>query len=185
MKTDKLQGKVNIRSITLCAVFTALLCIAAPISIPLGSVPITLATFAVYTVGAVLPLKQAILSVALYIFMGAFGLPVFAGYAGGLHVLSGPTGGYIVGYIACVFAEGLILKLKSDKPYMYALAMICGTALLYALGTVWYCLVANASPLTAIPVCVLPFLPLDAVKIIAASVLSFALNSRLRPQQNK
>ena len=161
------------------ALFAGLICIAAPISIPTGAIPITLASLAVYITGAILPLQQALCAVAVYILVGAVGLPVFSNYSGGIQVILGPSGGYISGYLFCVLAEGLFLKLRNDKLIFYILAMLCGTVALYMCGTVWFCISAKVSFFSALSVCVLPFLPLDCIKTVAASALSFAVANRI------
>ncbi|HBY72577.1 MAG TPA: biotin transporter BioY, partial [Lachnospiraceae bacterium] len=78
--------------------FTAVICVLSQISIPTQPIPFTLALFAIFLTGALLPPRAAFLSVFVYLLLGAFGLPVFAGFKGGIHVLTGMTGGYLMAY---------------------------------------------------------------------------------------
>ena len=94
----------------LCGIFAAVTAICSLITIPLGftPVPINLGTLAVFLTGGVLGKKYGTLSMTVYVLLGAAGVPVFSGFRGGLGVLAGPTGGYIIGYIAAVLVIGLL-----------------------------------------------------------------------------
>ena len=99
------QTRSNTASLVLCGLFAALTAICSYITIPLGftPVPINLATLAVFLAGGLLGKKYGTASIAVYVMMGAVGIPVFAGFQGGVGVLAGPTGGFIAGYIAAAF----------------------------------------------------------------------------------
>ena len=85
--------------LTRIAMMTAVLCILAPISIPFGSSAISLSTFALYLMAYILKPKQNIAAVGIYLLLGAAGLPVFAGYLGGISRFVSPNGGYLIGYL--------------------------------------------------------------------------------------
>ena len=104
------KRKITIYQLCVIAMMTALLCVLAPMSVPIGPVPITLATMVIYFMVYVLGPWMGTCSVCLYIFLGAIGLPVFSGFVGGLGKLAGPTGGYIAGYILMAFVGGIIIK---------------------------------------------------------------------------
>lgn len=159
----------------LIGVFAALMCVISPFAVPIGPVSITLATFGVYLSGAVLGSKRGGAAVAVYLMLGFVGLPVFSGFAGGIHRLFSPTGGYLVGYIPCAFIAGIFAE-KFRKPWADVAGMAAGTAVLYVLGTAWFCLVSHTAVIPALMSCVFPFLPGDALKIICAA----ALCARLR-----
>jgi len=164
------------REMTLIAVMAALLCIVGPLSISIGPIPLSLATFAVYLSGAVLGWKKGTAAVAIYLLIGMTGLPVFSGFSGGLQKLAGVTGGYLIGYLPCAWITGLAVPDSNSsapvRPWALPLAMILGTAVLYIIGTAWFML-QTANPLpAALGMCVLPFLPGDAVKIIAATLIA-------------
>lgn len=161
MKTKKL---------VYCGLFSAIICIMALISIPVQPVPINMALFGVLLAGGMLGKKYGTLSVVVYILLGAVGAPVFAGFRGGLAVLAGPTGGYIAGYIIAVFLTGAVCE-KTRKIIYTVPAMIIAVMLCYALGTAWYCFVMKTSVLSALALCVLPFIPGDIVKILIVLII--------------
>ncbi len=168
--------KLNTRDMTLVAVMAALICVAGPLTVAIGPIPLSLATFAIYLAGAVLGAKRGALAVALYLLIGAVGVPVFSGFSGGFQKLAGVTGGYLVGYLPCAWLTGLGAcgaDEKSGKGVWRLPAMMAlGTATLYAVGTAWF-MVQTKTPLgAALGMCVLPFLPGDAVKIAAATLLA-------------
>ena len=188
------------------ALFSGILCVLAPIALPVpGSpVPLSLATFAVYLTGMILGAKQGVLSVLVYLFLGMVGLPVFSGFSGGVGVLLGPTGGYLLGYIPCVLIIGVLAdkkiyrkeKLKTDlindykKPLKttlyYGVAMSVGTILCYLVGTVWFVCVMDGSYsfVQALIVCVVPYPAFDAMKIVAAAAIGVPLRRLLRSRES-
>ena len=164
------------RDITLIAVMAAFLCVAGPLTVPVGPIPLSLATFAVYLAGAVLGWKRGAAAVALYLLIGITGMPVFSGFSGGFQKLAGVTGGYLVGYLFCAAITGLGVgdpreQRKFSVP-MSVVRMVAGTAVLYAFGTAWFVIQTGKTFGAALGLCVLPFLPGDTVKIIASSLIS-------------
>ena len=162
------------RDMTLTAVMAALICIAGPLVVPVGPVPLSLATFAVYLAGAVLGKKRGTIAVGLYLLIGIIGVPVFSGFSGGFQKLAGVTGGYLAGYLPCAFLSGLGAERaeKSGRKWLLPALAAAGTAALYALGTAWFMIQTGNTVGAALGLCVVPFLPGDAVKIIAASLLA-------------
>jgi biotin transport system substrate-specific component len=182
----------NTTYLVLCGLFAALCAICSFITIPLGftPVPINLATLAVFLAGGILGKKYGTISLVVYVLLGAVGIPVFAGFKGGLGVLAGPTGGYIIGYIAAAFLVGFIVDTaisKLDKAsfvkslVINIIAMIIGLAVCYALGTAWFMISTGTGFGAAMVSCVIPFLPGDAMKIALAAILV----AKLRPLLNK
>ena len=200
--------------LALCGLFAALTAICSWISIPLGftPVPVNLGTLAVYLTAGLLGPKYGTISITVWALAGAVGVPVFSGFRGGIGVLAGPTGGYIIGYIVAAFIIGALigvftkamqkpaaaseedhtdregdgLRMQSSKPQnrrlslqllAKAFAMLCGMAACYVLGTCWFMISTNTGLVPALVACVFPFLPGDAIKIIAASLLV----QRLKP----
>ena len=98
------------------ALFSGILCIVAPftIPVPMSPVPLSLATFVVYLAGALLGAKQGTAGVLVYLLLGAVGLPVFSGFSGGIGVLFGPTGGYLMGYLLCAAIVGWLANGKDS-----------------------------------------------------------------------
>ena len=161
------------------AVMTALLCVLAPLSIPIGPIPISLATFVIYLSVYILGWKLGTVSVAIYLLLGMVGLPVFSGYAGGLAKLVGPTGGYLIGYIPMAVTAGLIISATKNK-FVHFAGLVAGTAVLYVFGTAWFCLLTKTAVPTALSLCVFPFIPGDIIKMIAALSIGMIVKPRLQ-----
>ena len=174
-KKEVLRNPI-VKSICLVGVFTALMCVLSPLSIPLDSVSITLATLVIYIIGATFDYKIAVLPVVLYLLLGMAGLPVFSKFQGGIQVLFGPTGGYLFGYIPCVFLISLLISKFPNKKWLYPIAMIIGTVVLYAFGTLWFVLYLKYDIYKALLVCVVPFLPGDTFKIAVACLIGIRLS---------
>lgn len=166
------------RRIVVTALFAALLAALSPLALPVGPIPLTLASFVVYLMGAALPPRLALSAVGVYILLGATGLPVFSGFSGGLAKLFGPTGGFIFGYLPCAALTSLISRRFQSRRGLIV-AVLCGTAALYLCGSLWYHAVTKASPRVVLITCVVPFLPGDALKILAAAAVGPVLKRRL------
>ena len=157
----------------------ALIAICSWISIP-TTVPFTLQTMAVFLVLALFGGKNGFFAVLTYILLGAVGVPVFAGFKGGLGALLGNTGGYILGFLLLAAIYWLMTKLMNDKIYIRAAAMVLGLLVCYAFGTAWFMVLytkANGavSLMSVLGWCVFPFLLPDAVKLAVALVLGTKL----------
>lgn len=166
------------KEMTMIALMTALICVAGPLSISIGPIPITLSNFAVYLAAAVLGAKGGTIAVALYLLIGAVGVPVFSGFSGGLQKLMGVTGGYLVGYIPGAWIGGLAVKpgqTQPDKKWLLPLNLVLGTLVIYILGTAWFMLQTGNNLASAMGLCVLPFLPGDAAKIVATTLLAWPI----------
>ena len=162
------------------ALLAALICVLAPVSLQIGPVPVSLATLAIYLVSSVAGPKRASVAVFVYILLGALGLPVFAGFTGGAQRLVGATGGYIAGYLPCAVLTGIISdRYRHRSALAYPLGMLLGTLSLYLLGTAWCIYSTRSSIAASLAICVLPFLPFDALKIAAVSLLAPRLRSAL------
>lgn len=166
------------------AVMAAVLCILAPLAVPIGPIPITLGVFAVMLTGAMLDWKRACAAVAVYILLGCIGLPVFSGGKGGFAVLAGPTGGYLWSYLpmAAIIA---LMGGRTRANYLAESAWVglgCLISLLacYALGTLQFTLVSGSDWAHALTVCVYPFIPFDLGKLVCASLLGAQVRRRLR-----
>ena len=172
--------KIKISDIAMIGLAAAVLCVLAPVSVPIGPVPISLATFGLYVVSASFGKFKAPIAVLVYIAVGAVGLPVFSGFTGGVAKLIGATGGYIIGYIPCAFLVGLMVDKWEKNFIIYPISMVLGTLVFYTLGTLWYMYVTKSTFVSALTVCVVPFLIFDAVKIIVASIASFSVRKTIK-----
>ena len=162
------------------ALFAAMLAAVAPFSVDVGPVPHTFATFVIYLAAIVLGARRGVLSVLIYILLGGFGLPVFSRFQGGFHVIAGVTGGFIIGYVPLAFAVGIFADKFSGSILAYALGIVIGTILLYTVGVIWFMYLTGNTLVAALAICVLPFLPGDAVKAIAACAIAPKLRKALQ-----
>ena len=161
------------------ALFAALISICAWISIP-TTVPFTLQTFAVCLTAGLLGMKRGTLTIVVYLLLGAIGLPVFAGFQGGLGSLLGTTGGYLIGFLFTALIVGFISDRFGRKLPAVAAAMVVGLAVCYAFGTVWFLLlyIKNTGPVgigTVLSWCVIPFIIPDIIKAAVAALLTSRL----------
>ena len=162
------------------SIFAVLMAICSWISIPMA-VPFTLQTFGVFVAVGILGGKNGTLAVLIYIILGAIGVPVFAGFQGGIGILAGNTGGYILGFLFSALVMWAMEKFFGRKPVVQILSMILGLIVCYAIGTAWFMVVytnhSGAVGLgTVLGWCVIPFIIPDLVKI----ALAFVLSRRLR-----
>lgn len=160
------------RHIALIVLGALLIYLTARISIPVpGSpVPVTGQTFGVLLVGGALGLRRGVASVALYVLIGLVGLPFFAEGRGGVQVIVGATGGYLVGFVLAAALVGRLAELGWDRRIVFALAaMALGNALVYVVGLPWLMVVTKSDLPTAIADGLLPFLVGDALKLLLAA----------------
>ena len=95
-------------------------------------------------------------------------MPVFSGFQGGLAKLAGPTGGYLVGFWLMILVSGLIMELCKRNLLLTVLGMVVGVAVDYVVGTAWFVFQTESTAAHALDVCVFPFIPFDAAKIVIA-----------------
>jgi biotin transport system substrate-specific component len=145
--------------------------VGANIVIPLVPVPITLQTLFVLLAGAAIGGRYGAIGQGLYVFLGAFGLPVFAGGLGGLGVLGGPTGGYLLSFLVVPFVVGAMLRRSRSVPWLL-FSFSVGTAVIFACGVTHLAVIYTRDVSEAIRVGMLPFLPGAALKIVAATSIS-------------
>ena len=168
--TDTLVGQDTLVSNGLLALAGSLLiAILAQIAVPVGPVPISGQTLGVLLVAAVLGPKRGAWAVMMYIAEGAAGLPVFAGGRAGLAVLLGPTGGYLIGFIAAAAVVGTLCRAGMDRrPATTFVTMIVGSAAIYLFGVLWLAQFTGWS--SVLQFGVIPFLFGDALKAAMATV---------------
>lgn len=162
--------------IALVAGGTLLTALAAQAYIPASPVPFTFQTLAVLLVGATLGSLRGALSMGLYAFVGAIGLPVFSEASSGTSVLFGATGGYIIGFIVAAALVGYLAEKNfSSNVLKMALAYAVGTVVIYALGATWltygYLGGVWTGETGGLMLGVIPFLIWDAVKAVIAGGL--------------
>ena len=172
--------KSKLYPMTVTAIMASIMAVTAPFALFLGPIPISLCTLLIYVSAYLLGRKKSVMAALLYVLMGMVGLPVFSGFSGGAGKLFGPTGGYILGYLVVAMCTGWAVERFPLRQGMHLLGMTVGTAILYLLGTAWYCLQTGQRISAAVGLCVLPFLPGDALKLSGALVLGPLLQERMK-----
>ena len=180
---ESVMKKTTIYELTVCALMTALVCILGPISVPIGPVPVSLTILPLLLSVWLLGTRGALITTGLYLLLGAFGLPVFSGYQGGIQKLLGPTGGYLVGFLFMVLIAGLIMKACEGHVVFSVLGSLLGILAAYILGTAWFMFQMDCTLPYALSVCVLPFIPFDIAKAIAAAAIGKPVQSALKKAQ--
>lgn len=164
----------NVKEIALIALFVALIAVCAWINVPTPTeISFTLQTFAVFTAAAILGLKNGLTAIIVYFLLGVIGVPVFSQMRGGVGVLLGSTGGYIIGFFFTAIAVALITKKFGKSIPVLAVSMVIGLFLCYAFGTAWFIVVYTRTKSAigigaALTMCVTPYLLWDFIKIAAA-----------------
>lgn len=161
------------KDLTKIALMTAIICILAPISIPIPISPValTLCTFALYLSAYILTPKQAIAATALYLLIGSIGVPVFSGYTSGFAKFAGPGGGYLIGYLFLVAISSYFVRKFPNSVALQIGGTFLATIITYAIGTFWLAKITNASFFATLPIGAFIFLPLDIVKITITCVV--------------
>lgn len=174
------KQKMQTRDMVYISTCAALMAVCSWIMIP-STVPFTLQTMGVFLTMGLLGGKRGTLAVLTYILLGAVGLPVFAGFSGGIGIILGSTGGYIVGFLFSALTMWAMEQLFGRGKWMLALSMVLGLMECYAVGTVWFMAVyaKTSGPVGLVTVlgwCVIPFIIPDLLKI----ALSLILTNRLK-----
>lgn len=173
--------KLTTKDLILCAVFASVTSVLAQISIPLPftAIPLTMQVFAVALSGVVLGSKKGFISQLIYILMGAIGVPVFAQMRGGISVVLGPTGGFLLVFPIMALIIGYFSE-KFKKPIYIMFGMIIGLTLDYLGGTLIFMIITKSSFIQGIMACVVPFIVLDLVKIAMATVIGVSVKQRVK-----
>lgn len=173
------HSKVTTQDICSIAIMTAVTAVMAQISIPMPmGVPMTMQTFAVTLAAVILGAKRGAVSMLIYLLIGAMGVPVFAGFGGGLQSLVGPTGGFLLSFPVMAFVIGIGVKYRKKRG-MFTLFLILGTLVNYVIGVAMFCILMDSSVMAGISACVIPFIPTAVIKAVLASVLGFQIRDRL------
>ncbi len=165
---------MKVRDMVLCALFAALMAVCAWISVQVTEIAFTLQTFAVVLTLRLLGGKRGTICIAVYLLLGVAGVPVFSGCRGGIGVLLGATGGYILGFLVWALVYWLLTAIF---PKAGLAALVLGQLVFYGLGTAWfqavYLQASGAIGLGAVLIkCVLPYLLPDAAKLGLALLLA-------------
>ena len=161
-------------------VWAAIIAVMAQIAIPMpAGVPMTMQTFAITLAAIVLGAKKGALATIIYVLLGAIGIPVFANFTGGIHIIVGATGGFIVSFPIMAFIIGLGIEYKGRFKFAYPSAIVLGTVANYIVGIIGFCLVTGGTVSAALSACVIPFIPTAIIKAVVAGVLGLKIRQRL------
>jgi biotin transport system substrate-specific component len=169
----------------LVSLFAALLAVSSQFSLLVFLVPHTLQIFFVLLAGLVLGARAGAMSVAVWVLLGVFGLPVFAQGKAGFGVLLGPTGGFLIGFILCAYLVGYLTEDRPSKLLRTLVSMFAGLFLVYAVGLSGFLVIFEFvlhKPMTvgqALLITVAPFLPFDIVKSITAAYIGVKVRRAL------
>ena len=173
---SKTTCNLNTRDLAMIAMFAALMAICSWIAIP-AAVPFTLQTLGVFLALGLLGGRRGTVSIAVYLLLGAIGLPVFSGFSGGIGYMLGATGGYIIGFLFSALVMWAFEHFAGKSMCVLAASMIAGLIVCYAFGTAWFMIVYTRNTgsiglAAALSWCVFPFIIPDAAKIALACYLT-------------
>lgn len=167
------------RDIVYISLFAALISVSSYITIPIPPVPVTAQTLVIMLAGCLLTTTQSALSVTVFLFLGAIGVPVFSKGSAGIQVIIGPTGGYLIGFLVGVIVIS-ILKGKNNSLLRYSFAnLVGGIIVVYIFGVLWLSFSTGMTPLQAFTVGALKFIPADIAKLIIASLIAKQIYHRI------
>jgi biotin transport system substrate-specific component len=162
------------------SLLAALTAAGAYISIPIGDVPVVLHNFFILLMGLLLGMRWATASITVYLLAGTLGLPVFAGGKGGLAILMGPTGGYLVGFLPAVAIIGFLSEKLNRRFICDIIAMCTGSAVIYAFGVARLKMLTGRTWVETFAIGVVPFITFDVVKIFAAAATAKAIRTVMK-----
>jgi biotin transport system substrate-specific component len=169
----------NLKMMILAAMFAAVTAVCAQITLNVPPVPFTLQTIAVALTAMILGSRFGALAMVVYVLVGSVGVPVFAGFSGGAHIIVGKTGGYLLSYIPAAFVIGWIMEKGTPTLARAIGANLLGLIIIYALGVSQLKLVLNVSWPQAFSWGALPFLVPDCIKLVISSALGVIIRKRL------
>src|SRR5215211_2927270 len=179
LDTSERGGRLRLAMMTRAALMAAVTAVAAQIAVPIFPIPFTLQVLAVVLSGLLLGARYGALAQAIYLLVGAIGVPVFAEFRGGLGVLLGPTGGYLLSYPIAAAVAGLATNATRGAARRRALWTsllwgCAGLAVIYALGATWLALVTSLPIAAALAQGVAPFVLFDLIKVAIAALVAVA-----------
>ena len=182
---NKVNSKKKFKTIDLVYIglSAALITVCAWLSIPL-TVPVTMQTLGICLISGLFGAKRGTAATIIYVLLGVIGVPVFAGFKGGIGAALGSTGGYIVGFILTGLLYWGAEKLLGKKFWVMAVLMLLGAVTYFAFGTVWFMIVylnttGTIGLLSVLEICVIPFILPDLAKITVALLVSYKLKDKL------
>lgn len=166
------------RDLTFIGMGAAIIAVLSQFSLPIPPVPVTLQIPAIILISIIYTWKQSLLSVLVYLLIGAIGIPVFASFNGGFNVIVGPTGGYLIGFLLMAFIVGYFSR-KNNKVLIFIscyLALACD----YLIGAYQLSVVAKLSIPAALAAGVYPFIIKDIIVVFISAFIALNVKKRIR-----
>lgn len=192
MINKKGKSALSPRELSIIAFFASITAVLAQIAIPipLTPAPISFGLVAVYISGILLKPQHAVYSQICYLALGAMGVPVFGGFRGGLGVLFGPTGGYLLVYPVMAWIVSMALNSKKSRQaertqskgivFLKSSIAICiAHIILYLGGTTWLSITTGNAFYASLVLAVFPFIPMDILKMLLCAFGIVPIRSRL------
>lgn len=174
------KQKLSVQDMCMIGMFTAIIVIMAQISIPMPlGVPMTMQTFAITLAAIVMGAKNGTLASLIYVLLGAIGVPVFASFTGGIGIVVGPTGGFIMTFPVMALIIGLGADFYRKNKAWLIVGILVGTIVNYIGGTLWYCFVTENSFMAGLMGCVIPFIPTASIKAVLAVIVGLPVRTRV------
>ena len=183
-KSQAAKNRAFIYDLVLISISAALITVCSWISITIGPIPFTLQTMAILAVMLTAGGRRGTISILVYLAMGACGIPVFAGFKGGVTAFAGPTGGFLIGFVFAaliywLFEKLLFKRLMTSTPRTWIFGIINSILfeiVMYVVGVIWFMTVyaSQTGPVglsTVLTWCVMPFIVPDMVKMIVAVII--------------
>ena len=175
------RKRTNILELCIIGLATALICVIAPISIPLPlGVPITLQTFIITLLAITLGPKRAVISTSLYVLLGSLGLPIFSNYTGGWQMLVGPTGGFILSFPLMAYMIGYASNRRKHKNLFTIIGISMATFVNFICGISMFCIITKSNLPVGITTCALPFILPSIIKAVLAYIVGIELKKRIK-----
>lgn len=163
--------KLSVKTITISAQLAVFIAIVSQLTIPLGIIPLTGQTFAVGLAATLMRPSISVCAIVIYLLMGLIGIPVFAGFSGGLATILGPTGGYLIGFLFSAFFISFFVSKKSHSFSWILLVNILGAMISLVAGAIGLKIHLNNSLIDALKIGVVPFILPEIIKAFFASFL--------------
>ena len=189
---NNVRSKITTLEICQIGVFTAIISVLSQLSIPMpAGVPMTLQTLIIPLAGIVIGRRNGTYSTLLYLLIGALGVPVFSSFSGGLGVLLGMTGGFLISFPVLSYSAGLgdilgqrFARNHDEKKALYYIPLVAslliGATINYVFGTIWFMIATGSDFVYSFTACVVPFIPTSLLKIVIVALIGPELKKRLK-----
>lgn len=169
----------SVRRLVVAFAMALLTTVLAQVQIEIGPIPINLALVSAYLTGMVFTPLWALISMGIYLGLGALGLPIFSGFTGGLDILLGESGGYLLGYLVIALLISFAQKISEEKLRYTLIAAMLGLLACYAMGTAWFMHVNQATFEQSAIICITPFVLPDLGKLLISLIFGQGLRDKL------